>query len=86
MARVHERGQSRDAEGDDMRLAHVLMIAAALAASALLVARAGDMPAVGDEAPDFTLQNGAGDDVTLSALRGESAVLLAFYPKDFSPG
>jgi peroxiredoxin Q/BCP len=35
----------------------------------------------GDPAPDFTLTSDAGDDVTLSSLRGRPVVLY-FYPKD----
>ena len=38
----------------------------------------------GSEAPDFTLPDQDGHDVTLSDLRGRS-VLLVFYPADFSP-
>jgi peroxiredoxin Q/BCP len=41
---------------------------------------------VGDPAPDFTLPDHQGDDVTLSGFLGESNVVLYFYPKDFSPG
>lgn len=40
---------------------------------------------VGQAAPDFTLPNQDGDDVSLSALRGRP-VLLYFYPKDGTPG
>jgi mycoredoxin-dependent peroxiredoxin len=40
---------------------------------------------VGQEAPDFTLKNPAGDDVTLSSFRGQKNVVLAFYPLAFSP-
>ena len=36
-------------------------------------------------APDFTLPQNGGDDVTLSALHG-SAVVLFFYPRDDTPG
>ena len=36
-------------------------------------------------APDFTLPQDGGDDVTLSALQG-SAVVLFFYPRDDTPG
>lgn len=36
-------------------------------------------------APDFTLPQTGGDDVTLSALRG-SPVVLYFYPRDDTPG
>ena len=36
-------------------------------------------------APDFTLPQDGGDDITLSALQG-SAVVLFFYPRDDTPG
>ena len=36
-------------------------------------------------APDFTLTSDAGEQVTLSALRGKPVVLY-FYPKDDTPG
>ena len=39
----------------------------------------------GDVAPDFTLQSDAGEEVTLSSLRGRPVVLY-FYPKDDTPG
>lgn len=39
----------------------------------------------GDEAPDFTLPDTAGNPVTLSDLRGRPVVVY-FYPKDFTPG
>jgi peroxiredoxin len=41
------------------------------------------MTTVGDTAPDFTLKSHTGDDVTLSALRGEPVVLV-FYPFTFT--
>ncbi len=40
---------------------------------------------VGDAAPDFTLASSGGEDVTLSALRGQTVVLY-FYPRDNTPG
>ena len=40
---------------------------------------------VGQEAPDFTLKNAAGDETTLSSFRGNKNVVLAFYPLAFSP-
>jgi peroxiredoxin Q/BCP len=43
------------------------------------------MPKVGDQAPDFTLKNDAGEDVTLSSLRGKP-VILYWYPRDDTPG
>jgi len=39
----------------------------------------------GAVAPDFTLVSDAGEDITLSSLRG-SPVVLFFYPKDDTPG
>ena len=39
----------------------------------------------GDQAPDFTLQSDAGDEVTLSSFRGRPVVLY-FYPKADTPG
>ena len=41
---------------------------------------------IGEFAPDFTLPDQDGEPVTLSNYRGESSVVLFFYPKDFSPG
>ena len=41
-------------------------------------------PAVGAPAPDFTLPSTSGAKVTLSALRGEKNVLLAFFPLAFT--
>jgi cytochrome oxidase Cu insertion factor (SCO1/SenC/PrrC family) len=35
--------------------------------------------AVGEMAPDFTLENQNGNKVTLSAARGKSPVVLVFY-------
>lgn len=39
---------------------------------------------IGDLAPDFTLPNQFGEDVTLSQFRGEKPVVLVFYPLSFS--
>jgi peroxiredoxin (alkyl hydroperoxide reductase subunit C) len=41
------------------------------------------MVAVGDTAPDFTLKDQQGNDVTLSELRG-APVVLVFYPFTFT--
>ena len=43
------------------------------------------MPAVGDDAPTFTLTDQAGGEVRLSDLRGKWVVLY-FYPRDDTPG
>jgi peroxiredoxin len=42
------------------------------------------MIAVGEPAPDFTLRDQDGEDVSLSDYRGRK-VMLVFYPADFSP-
>jgi peroxiredoxin len=39
---------------------------------------------LGREAPDFTLKEPGGEDVTLSAFRGRRNVVLVFYPAAFS--
>jgi peroxiredoxin len=39
---------------------------------------------VGDEAPDFTLQDQHGQKVHLSSFRGQKNVVLVFYPWAFS--
>jgi peroxiredoxin len=41
-------------------------------------------PAVGERAPDFTLQSTSGEEVTLRDFRGERVVLLAFFPLAFT--
>jgi peroxiredoxin Q/BCP len=41
---------------------------------------------VGDKAPDFTLPGTEGKPVTLSKLLEKGPVLLAFFPKAFTPG
>lgn len=41
---------------------------------------------VGAEAPDFTLKDQDGKDVALSSFRGKKNVVVAFYPRAFTPG
>ena len=43
------------------------------------------MLSIGTQAPDFTVQNHRGEQVSLSSRRG-SNVLLWFYPKADTPG
>lgn len=43
------------------------------------------MLTVGEKAPDFTLRDGTGKDVSLSDYLGKKVVLY-FYPKDNTPG
>src|SRR5664279_4686383 len=47
--------------------------------------RADDMPAVGQPAPNFTLNSQEGKPVTLADYRGKWVVLY-FYPKDMTSG
>jgi peroxiredoxin (alkyl hydroperoxide reductase subunit C) len=42
------------------------------------------MIAAGEQAPDFTLRDQDGEDVSLADFKGRK-VLLVFYPMDFSP-
>jgi peroxiredoxin len=39
---------------------------------------------IGDIAPDFTLKDQFGQDVTLSSFRGEKNVVVIFYPRAFT--
>jgi peroxiredoxin Q/BCP len=41
---------------------------------------------VGDAAPDFKLPGSDGKEYTLSQYKGKQAVVLAFFPKAFTPG
>lgn len=44
------------------------------------------MVQVGDTAPDFTLPDQDGNEVSFSTLRGGKYAVLYFYPQDFTPG
>jgi peroxiredoxin Q/BCP len=68
-----------------MHLQESLLLATALMVGLPLLARAADMPKVGDVARDFTLPAHDGTNVQLSKLRGHWVVLY-FYPKDMTPG
>ena len=46
---------------------------------------AGQRLAPGDVAPDFTLSDADGNDVSLSSLRGQR-VIIYFYPAAMTPG
>ena len=45
---------------------------------------ASSVPAIGDQAPDFTLKDQNGRDVSLSGFRGDKAVVVVFFPFAFS--
>jgi len=66
-------------------LGAVVVVAAGLVLLAVNL-RAGDKaPAVGTEAPDFTLNSQDAKPVSLHDFRGKWVVLY-FYPKDMTPG
>jgi thioredoxin-dependent peroxiredoxin len=39
----------------------------------------------GDKAPDFTLQSGTGENISLSQFLRKKKVVLFFYPRDEGP-
>ncbi len=43
------------------------------------------MIAVGETAPNFTLNDHLGREIELSSFKGKSHVLLLFYPLDWTP-
>lgn len=46
----------------------------------------GAVPQVGDLAPDFTATDTDGKSYTLSELVKQGPVIVAFFPKAFTPG
>lgn len=52
----------------------------------LLAAVLAAAPAVGGVAPDFTATDTEGHELSLGRLVERGPVVLAFYPKAFSPG
>ena len=68
-------------------LSIVVAIVAVVSAIPLFTARAADdaMPAVGQDAPTFTLPSQDGSPISLDQYRGKWVVLY-FYPKDMTTG
>ena len=67
-------------------LVSIIVIAIALVGILGMALRAGDKaPAVGSEAPDFTLNSQDGKPVSLHDYKGKWVVLY-FYPKDMTSG
>ncbi|MGD1063585.1 MAG: peroxiredoxin, partial [Terracidiphilus sp.] len=68
-------------------LSLVVAIVAVVSAIPLFTARAADdaMPAVGQDAPTFTLPSQDGTPISLEQYRGKWVVLY-FYPKDMTTG
>jgi peroxiredoxin Q/BCP len=66
----------------------LILLSAVLMAALLAVSSTGasaDAPAVGTDAPDFTLTTNEGNQASLKDFRGQWVVLY-FYPKDFTSG
>ncbi len=62
-----------------------LTMAAVLALSTFGTLAAAE-PAVGEKAPDFKLQGSDGKEYSLSDFAGKQAVVIAWFPKAFTPG
>lgn len=45
-----------------------------------------ETPAIGEPVPDFRCPSTAGDTFDYASLRGSSALILYFYPRDSTPG
>ena len=71
--------------GTNRVTAAALALALLLLSSAAPDAVAGTL-AVGDPAPDFTLEGSDGETYSLSDFRGEQAVVLAWFPKAYTSG
>jgi peroxiredoxin Q/BCP len=68
-----------------MRVGIIVLAVVVLAGVAWKVANAGPVPAVGTEAPDFSLPSQDTPQVSLKDFRGKWVVLY-FYPKDMTTG
>jgi peroxiredoxin Q/BCP len=51
-----------------------------------LAAGPGDRPGTGEPAPAFEAASSGGGTVSLANFKGKQAVVLAFFPKAFTPG
>ncbi|MDG3005174.1 peroxiredoxin [Paludisphaera mucosa] len=63
----------------------IALLGLGIAAASATFARAGDLK-VGDPAPAFALQGSDGKTHALADYKGKSGVVLAWYPKAFTPG
>jgi peroxiredoxin Q/BCP len=57
-----------------------------LFSSAALFGGGSETLAVGDSAPDFTLHGSDGATYRLEDYKGKQAVVLAWFPRAFTPG
>lgn len=67
-----------------MNLAQRLLVV--VVSLGVLAMRAVGAPAVGDAAPDFSLQASDGKTYKLSEFRGKKGVVIAWFPKAFTGG
>jgi len=70
----------------DMLIKSLLLMPFFLMTFALGGSSAAEMLNEGNKAPDFTLKNQDGHDVTLSQELKKGHIVLYFYPKDSTPG
>ncbi len=66
-------------------MARAITLGVVCAGFAFSLAKAGDLPQVGQKAPEVTLPSQDGSKVSLQDFRGKWVVLY-FYPKDNTPG
>lgn len=63
-----------------------LAIAAVLAIAPLIQGATPMSPLIGEPAPAFSLPSDRGEEVSLTQFQGKQNVILAFFPKAFTPG
>ena len=66
--------------------ARATLAAALLLSLAVVAAQAAETLGPGDRAPEFSLRGSDGRTYTLSQFVGERGVVLAWFPKAFTPG
>jgi peroxiredoxin Q/BCP len=65
---------------------HRTLILAAVFFGSITNAAFAAPPAVGEDAPDFTLQASDGKEYSLSQFKGKQSVVIAWFPKAFTRG
>ena len=68
-----------------MRILKSLLLTLPMAAMITLMAQAAP-PEVGTAAPDYKLVDADGKTYTLAEERGKRGVVIAWFPKPFTPG
>ncbi len=67
-------------------LRRIALVALGLLATAAMTTATAAEPKAGDKAPEFSLKGSDGKTHALSDYKGKSAVVLAWFPKAFTPG